>query len=464
MKSLKLTLLVLLASQISLVNAASFNLNAAGEKPFYQTLIPMPVYDQTLSNTLSDLSITNAANEAIPYTFVSYETLHPNTTTREEIKPLPVYKIQTEALNAPNDLRIQLEKTTGKTSMNIISNETARLQDTVFLVDAGANHAPLRTLKVNWSGSENIFLNTEILSSDDLQNWHNVGSAVLLNTITDTNNEQLGQIADQKHAAPQSTKLLQNTISLNEDVISRYLQIRTIESAGVFKINSINAHYLLLQSIAPLALWNNPKLLGRNIDSTNGIVNIDFETNGRYPASRMRIVLPQKNMVTNVSIQNKNTINEPWHPLANASLHNDNQNEHLIATTVARYWRLQFKQSDGGIGIENPSLSLGWLPPTVIWNARGKAPYLLHVGNNPELVNTIDLSTMLPKYTNQQLSALPIATATLIADSSPKATSKKSTWAKTTDYKSWILWGVLVIGVLLLAGMAYSLLKQTNNK
>jgi Protein of unknown function (DUF3999) len=448
--------------------AASFTLDAKSGEPFYQTQLPLAVYEYTLSNNLSDLSITNAANEQIPYAIVPYENLHPHTLTREEIKPLAIYKLQTEDLNKPNELRIQLEKTEGKTSLDVISSESAKQPDTVFLVDAGAKHAPLRKLIVDWSGSNNIFLNTEILSSDDLQNWTAVGNAVLLNTITDTNNQELGQIEDQKHVAPQSTKLLQNTISLSEDVSARYLQIRMTESAGNFKINNINAHYLHAQNIAAQPLWQSPTLISREENTELGLVNIDFETAGRYPASRFRVGLPQENMVTNVQVFVRNQPNEPWRNLANTSIRSLKQNknlspENLISPTVAHYWRLQFKQSDGGIGAENPSLSIGWLPPTIVWNARGAAPYQLHIGDNPALVNTISIDTMLPGASNQKLNSLPTATPKLLADT-VKTNAAPNAWTKATDYKSWILWSVLVIGVLLLAGMAYSLLKQTNNK
>jgi DNA polymerase III gamma/tau subunit len=468
---LKKLLFIALFSQMTSALAASFTLDAnsldgKNNEPFYQTQLPLAVYEYTLSNNLSDLSITNAANEQIPYAIVPYENLHANTSTREEIKPLTIYKLQTEALNKPNELRIQLEKSAGKTSLDVISSESAKQPDTVFLVDAGAKHSPLRKLIVDWSGSNNIFLNTEILSSDDLQNWTAVGNAVLLNTITDTNNQQLGQIEDQKHVSPQTTKLLQNTISLNEDVSARYLQIRTTESAGSFKINNINAHYQYLQNIAAQPLWQSPKLLAREEDATAGLVNIDYETTGRYPVSRFRVILPQENMVTNVQVLVRNQPNEPWRNLTSAFIRSLKQDknlppESLINTTVARYWRLQFKQSDGGIGAENPALSLGWLPPTVVWNARGAAPYQLHVGNNPALVNTIAIGNMLPGFDSQKLNKLPIATPKLLAETINKNAAETNAWAKKTDYKSWILWAVLVIGVLLLAGMAYSLLQQT---
>ena len=128
----------------------------------------------------------------------------------------------------------------------------------------------------------------------------------------------------------------------------------------------------------------------------------------------------------------------------------------------ARYWRLQFNQARGGIGAEIPALHLGWLPPTVVWNARGQAPFTLAVGEGPNLVNTIPISTMLPNYGAQTLNNLPVANLIIANQATQDASSTQaaSTWVAPRDYKTWLLWGGLMLGVLLLAGMAYSLLKS----
>ena len=53
----------------------------------------------------------------------------------------------------------------------------------------------------------------------------------------------------------------------------------------------------------------------------------------------------------------------------------------------------------------------------------------------------------------------PIATQSPSAQNAAAA-QPASTWVAAPDYKTWLLWGGLVLGVLLLAGMAYSLIKS----
>jgi hypothetical protein len=185
----------------------------------------------------------------------------------------------------------------------------------------------------------------------------------------------------------------------------------------------------------------------------------------------LQINLPQTNTITNVTISVRNKTNEPWTYLTNSGLYNMTQQGNTLtnpdialSTTTARYWQLQFNQAHGGISEANPSLSVGWLPDTIVWNARGEAPFSLNVGEKPDFVNKVSISDLMHNVEIEKIKKLPQAK---LINSSDKNTNtivnKQNTWASTPDYKTWLLWSGLLLGVMLLAGMAYSLLK-TNGK
>lgn len=469
------------------VCAASFLLDAKESKPFYQSSLPIAVYQQTRSSGLQDLTITNAANEQVPYALVPYEELHPETTSRIETKPLPLFPIKVNALGNPNDLRIQLEKSADKTTVNITSNEAEHAANTVFLVDIGSKHPPLQELTVAWQGGENTLHNIQVLSSNDLKEWTYVGYGTLLNTLPSGESTQqqleLPKAVDDPNSIGDDAKLNQtlshNNITLDREVVARYLQIRPSDPAdnGALRLTQIQANYRILQTIAPQALWQELRFVSREEDDKAGLVNIDFESLGHYPADRFKVKLPQTNTVTKVAIFVRNATNKPWTRIADTPIYRYSKDqpyspESLITPTDARFWRLQFDQSGGGIGAENPSLNMGWLPPAVVWNARGEPPYTLHVGENPSIVNTIPITTMLQGYSAESLKNLPVAN--LITNQATQMTANQnepstsieptSAWISPPDYKTWLLWGGLTLGVLLLAGMAYSLLKSEGKK
>ncbi|MGB7816717.1 MAG: DUF3999 domain-containing protein [Methylotenera sp.] len=439
------------------VMAASFKLDANGNEPFYQSTLTKDIYQYTRSNALQDLTIYNAAGEQVPYALMPYEELHPQTTTHKDSKPLIIFPIHENALSNPNELRVQLEKNAGNTTLNISSNNgentASGKANTVYLLDAGKKHEPLQTLSVDWQGSEGKLLTLEVLTSTDLQNWSHAGNAVLLKTATVNNS------------------ILQNSITLDNATGARYLQIRAANTSdAVFNLTKATAEYSDILAIAPKLLRQDIRFIERKEDNKTGHINLDFEALGRYPASHLHIQLPQDNTITNVTLLVRDNNSEPWIYLTTASVYRLRQHSKpftspdvVISPTIARYWRLQFNQSSGGIGAENPMLSLGWLPPTAVWNARGQAPFSLHVGENPNIVNTVDIASLIPDYKIEKIQQLANSAVTAeVSTNNITATQTISSWVSPIDYKRWLLWGGLFLGVMLLAGMAYTLLKTEN--
>jgi hypothetical protein len=454
MKKIKHIIAGLMVALTLPATAASFKLDANGNEPFYQSNITKEVYQYTHSSTLQDLTIQNASGEQVPYALIPYEDLHPQTSTHKDSKPLMVYPIKENALSNPNELRIHLQKNAGNTSVDIVSSDgetdASKKPDSIYLLDAGKKHAPLETISVDWQGVDGKLLTLEVLTSDDLQSWSHAGNAVLLKTSN------------------ANSSILQNTISLDSPTEARYLQIRTTEpNSTSFNLTRASAEYSKVQSIAPQLVLQDIQFIERSEDTKNGLVNIDFESAGHFPASYLQIKLPQNNTITNAMIQVRNNTNEPWEYLTTASVYRLMQQgktftspDVVLSPTVARYWRLQFNLSSGGIGAENPSLSLGWLPSTVVWNARGQAPFTLHVGEKPSIVNNVSIASLIPDYKIEKIQALVNSSLKLEVSANNTTPEKAAnTWVAPIDYKRWLLWGGLFLGVLLLAGMAFSLLK-----
>lgn len=459
MKQIKLILACLLISTNLPVIGATFKLDANGNDAFYQTTLSKEVYQNTHSNTLKDLTIQNASGEQVPYALIPYNDLHPQPTIRQDSKPLTIYPIKENALSHPNELRIHLQKNTGSTSFDIVSSNgdanTSINNNAIYLLDAGEKHAPLEKISVDWQGLDGKLITVEVLTSENLQNWAHAGNAVLLNTSN------------------ANSRILQNTISLNRPTEARYLQIRATEPNNTnFLLTKANAEYSKVQNLDLKLMLQNIQFLERSEDTKKALVNIDFESAGHFPASYLQIILPQNNTITNATIQVRNNTNEPWQYLTSASVYRLMQqgktftNPNLLLTpTTARYWRLQFNQSSGGIGAENPTLSLGWLPSTVVWNARGQAPFTLHVGEKPSIVNNVSISSLIPDYKIEKIHRLANSSLAMEVSTNNGATNQAiNTWTTPIDYKRWLLWGGLFVGVLLLAGMAFSLLKTDSKE
>lgn len=453
---MKLNLLFLTAAMAlaNAAHAADFKLEATGSEPLYQTTLPKAVYQQSRADNLQDLTISNAAGEQVPYSLLDYYALHPQTAATLDSKPLSVFPIQESSLSNPNELSIQLEKNAESTSVNLNMNATAKEVKTIYLVDAGKQHPALQTLSVDWQSGEGVLLALDVLASDDLKNWSPVGHGVLLKTSSN------------------GTALLQNNIRLDAPTEARYLQIRPANHETLI-LNKINAQYDSVRALTPETIWQEAPLLKREQDSKSGTINLDFESQGRYPARYMRVQLPQNNTITSARILVRNQENADWQYLTSAALYRMDKagknytNADISLDTASfhstwRYWRLQFNQSNGGLGAQNPSISLGWLPQTVVWNARGQAPFTLQIGAQPSTVNTVGIASLIPDYAPEKVLQLPKASVALTINAANNASpaAASNSWVAAPDYKTWLLWAGLGLGVLLLAFMAYSLVKN----
>ena len=457
MKIIHAILVVLLMASPAF--AADFRLETKDSQPFYQSPVPMAVYQQTHSSDLSDLTIKNAAGEQVPYALLPYTQLHPDTSKRIETIPLQFSPVKIGSLQNPNELRLELEKTAGSTSVNVTSSDAKPVASTAYLIDLGTKFPPIKELLLEWRGGENTLNNVKVLSSANLKDWSFAGDATLLSTTN-------------ANAISQHHIKLDNNWNIAGDM--RYLQIRPADDndTGTITITKVQASYDVLQTLADEPIWQQPRFLARETIAKTGKINIDYESFGHYPAGRYKIKLPQANTVTDVVVLVRNATNETWRSVSYGSIRSlaDGKaypNYSYVQNVDARFWRLQFDQASGGIGAENPTLTLGWLPPSVVWNARGQAPFTLSVGDKPSIVNTIAVASMLPNYSAEKLSYLPAANIIgNLAEQAPPsaqnaaAAQPASTWVATPDYKTWLLWGGLVLGVLLLAGMAYSLIKS----
>jgi hypothetical protein len=429
--------------------AASFNFDASGSEPLYQTTLPKEAYQASHRDNLKDLIILNAAAEQVPYSIVPYEVLNP-TKPLEESQPLKIFSMQNGVKSTSNQINIDLNQG-GNTSINLTNNQASQQPKIAYLFDLGKKHPMLKKIKVDWQGADGKLIAMQAFTSNNLKDWTNIGQSVLFKNTSD------GQT------------ILQNTIELYAFTEERYLQIRPSEIDDTdFKLISVSAEYTKAQNEILPQLWQTLSLLNRE-QAQNGIINIDFESDARYPAKYLRIDLPQLNTITNVQVLTRNKADAPWELVINSPIYRVNKQgrdtvnpDIKINPKVAQFWRLQFNQSNGGIGAENPTFTIGWLTETVIWNARGKAPFTMHLGDHASTANAVSLSNLMPDYTPEKIKAIPVAVLNPI--NNEPAEKNVSPWITAPDYKSWLLWAGLALGVLLLAGMAYSLTKTQHKK
>ena len=101
-----------------------------------------------------------------------------------------------------------------------------------------------------------------------------------------------------------------------------------------------------------------------------------------------------------------------------------------------------------------------WPARNLVFLARGAGPYLLAFGRREAQAAQLPLATLVPGYRDGDETAFPIAEIGALRTAPPPAPSIMPQFLGDLDPKKFGLWAALIIGVLVLALMAWRLSRQ----
>ena len=105
------------------------------------------------------------------------------------------------------------------------------------------------------------------------------------------------------------------------------------------------------------------------------------------------------------------------------------------------------------------TLALEYAPLNVLFVATGDGPFTIATGNASAQSTAVPVTTLMPNYQNGVEFALPVLTATVSVNQPPTKLSPAAEIFGIATQKSFVLWGVLGLTVVVLGGLAVSLLR-----
>jgi hypothetical protein len=187
-----------------------------------------------------------------------------------------------------------------------------------------------------------------------------------------------------------------------------------------------------------------------------------YDLGGPFPFDRLRVDLPQLNSLVQLQILSRTKSDEPWRLKTSATAYRLRRDEtevsspEIALTNVGeRYWLLRVDQKGGGVGDGVPILQIGWPPQKLVFAARGAGPFQLVYGNSTAKAAVFPIDSLIPGYKTD--AEFKVRTASLGEQVTLAGAARLRA---QTDYKKWTLWGILILGVFVLAAMAYRLARQ----
>jgi len=396
------------------------------------------VYRAVVSPQLADLRVFDDAGAVQPHVL---DLPSPAQNLGEVELPLFTLYCSRPGSSLPEEVQVETGPT--GTVVRVTGQQTDRRQREVwgYLLDLGGLEGQPKQLYFNWTPPEEGFVSRIVIEgSNDLASWRPLQTAVL----ADLNTE--GQ------------RISRNSVELPAN-LPRYLRFAwPLDGSGVELQKAV---ILVAKEGAPAPLrWLEPE------PQEAAELSWTYDAGGPFPVRRLQIVLPQAGNLARVRLESRASVEYGWHPRYQGLLYNLQidgkplRNEEVTLVSSDRYWRLVVEEAWGQIAAA-PRLRLGWQPHRLRFSASGKPPYLLAAGSIRVLGVDVDLESgfrnlidALPESAFGKASLGPPITL------AGEAALVKPVPKRPLPWRSWLLWGVLILGVLVVAGMVRSLLGE----
>ncbi len=424
--------------------AYGYSLEVDGDGAIYSLYLNEKIYQGMVHEDRGDLRIFNSLGEVVPHVIRRAERLTKKATPTAKLAYFPLYKKdKSESINAAaSNIRITTNDQGTILDLNYGKAEIKDRYLSAYIIDASTLTDAPDSLYLDWeTTNQNFILNVYLEGSDDLNQWRTLKSSTTLSNMQFNNHT-----------------LIQREISLPEK-IPKYLRLGWYGDAE-FSLKTLNAQFSDSYQSQPRR-WS--VFLPADIDKVNSVYY--FETKSVIPGDRLNINLPTKNTLVKVLIESASKAEGPWFNRFHGLLYDLKIDQNQLvnpdihqAVNSHRHWRVQILNSGGDFG-GKPQLRIGWIPEQLLFVATGESPFTLAYGSARVGNIMAPLGQLLSESAIKQQASL-IKSAKLGAAIDFGTPSRLQPPRPEMDWKRYILWAVLIVGVFLLAFMAFRLFKQ----
>lgn len=326
----------------------------------------------------------------------------------------------------------------------IIDSAVAAVPRSALLVDLSRVREAVVALELEWQPLDALDLGYTVEVSDDLEHWQPLATR--------------GRMVDLRR---EGRRLLQRRIELYglppHYQQARYLRLMPDRRDQAPAITRISAE-LATPRVAPAPQWID--LTGRRSEG-DGRTRFEFELDGRFPVQQVDVALPGNHAVQ-WRLESRDNADADWRARAAPWMayqvdaggrSSQSAAQALNGPIRDRHWRLSAVGAVNG----EPTLRLGYRPEVVVFLAEGQGGYTLVAGSaraEPADSPVPQLVAVLRRQHGADWQPSPAYLG------SPQALAGQAALAPLRDWTSWLLWAVLVLGALVVAGFALSVLRK----
>ena len=406
----------------------------------YRVVLEPEIYRRAWSPQLVDVQVYNATGQALPSALLAPDQPLAQPPVQRE---LPWFALPALDARSRNDLQLLTERDADGRVRRVearVGASTGTGPSAGWLIDASVlGQQPLAALVLDWAEREQpLQVNVQVDVSDDLRNWQQIDAQVPL--------------VDLQRAGK---RLLQRRIEIGHG--ARYVRVLGNDAQALPALRGVLAEVPPAPATIPWEwLTLQPK------QQADGA--FEFELDGRFPIGRLDVATTGNSLVQWTAFSRDDAGADwqrrtaPWvayQVQADAAGQQQSPPRELGETTRDRYWKLV---ADPANSATVPLLRLGYRPEVLMFLSQGAAPYALAVGSATASRQDAPVGVVIADLRSRNGPEWQPSLARL--EGPPEVLAGEAALQAPRDWKRWLLWSLLILGVLVVGGLALSVLRQ----
>lgn len=422
-----------------------FTLQTAQGASLQRLALPKEALAALQSASAADVRVFNGDGHAVPLAKIPLR----NITIAAQPRDWPIYPVMATTNQQQNlGLSLRIEKTAGRSIVRVVEGtnpyiRTPATQHIATLVDTRPFKGPLALLTVDavMPPGEPVVLT--VTASTDLKTWRTLAQDVPV--------FHFGPAAN----APGSMHVPLTGMRLDNE----YLRISWPPSA-VFNLHGVR----ITPAASSVAPQRHVVPLAAQRDGNAYVVSLPFAT----PLQAIDIRPADSDLLVPVQLSGRGSHGDKWRALTAGVVYRINTAGTESAgppielnSVSLRELRIEPTANSAGFSTA-PQVSALLDPSEWVFVASGPPPFILAVGRAGAQSTQLSLISLIPGYTEDAELKLPVAIVDVASATTrpPSQLTRLSQALGAPSARSLVLWAVLIGGVLVLAGVAWTVMRQ----
>lgn len=412
----------------------------------YRVVLDAAVYRQVQAYDLSDIAVLDRDATPAPAAVFAPEQPLAQPPRRLEVPWFALPAVAGIGAQQGWELISQVEPDgrLRRVEARIIDRAVEAVPRSALLVDLSRVREPVAALELEWQPLDALDLGYTVEASDDLEHWQPLATR--------------GRMVDLRR---DGRRLLQRRIELYGLLPhrqgARYLRLMPDRRDQAPVVTRISAE-LAVPAGTTASQWI--ELTGRR-SSRGGRTRFEFTLDGRFPVRQVDVALAGNHAVQ-WTLESRDSRDADWrvrvapwmaYRVDSGGRSSESAAPRLDATLRDRHWRL----SASGAVHGEPILRLGYQPEVVVFLAQRQGGYTLVAGSARAEAVDSPVPQLVAVLRRQHGADWQPSPAYL---GPPRALAGEAALQPRRDWTAWLLWAVLVLGALLVAGFAIHVLRQ----